>query len=119
MVEKSTIAVLAGAGVVGILVGVGTAPTTPGSASPVEAVTAVVSTAAVATGVKRARDPQPGDQWGGCNDARAAGTAPLYSGESGFRSEMDGDGDGIACENYSGGSSGGGMTGGFRRRRSH
>ncbi|MDD3800234.1 MAG: excalibur calcium-binding domain-containing protein [Novosphingobium sp.] len=34
----------------------------------------------------------------GGNDARAAGTAPIYLGEPGYRPEMDGDGDGIACE---------------------
>ena len=49
-------------------------------------------------GFGRARTPQPGDYWGGCNSARAAGTAPIYYGEPGYRSEMDGDGDGVACE---------------------
>lgn len=34
----------------------------------------------------------------GCNSVRAAGKAPLYSGDPGYRIEMDGDGDGIACE---------------------
>jgi hypothetical protein len=48
----------------------------------------------------RARLPQPGDYWGGCNDARAAGTAPIYRGEPGYRPDMDGDGDGIACESH-------------------
>ena len=38
--------------------------------------------------------------WHGCNDARTAGTAPIYRGEPGYRSEMDGDSDGIACEPY-------------------
>ncbi|MEL1251900.1 thermonuclease family protein [Aurantiacibacter gilvus] len=33
-----------------------------------------------------------------CREARAAGAAPLYRGEPGYRPEMDGDGDGIACE---------------------
>lgn len=46
----------------------------------------------------RERVPQPGDNWGGCNDARDAGTAPIYAGEPGYRSDMDGDNDGIACE---------------------
>lgn len=35
-----------------------------------------------------------------CADARAAGAAPLYRGQPGYRPEMDGDGDGIACEPY-------------------
>jgi hypothetical protein len=34
----------------------------------------------------------------GCNEVRAAGLAPLYRGEPGYRVEMDGDLDGIACE---------------------
>ena|SRR5215213_8343432 len=34
----------------------------------------------------------------GCNAVRAAGKAPLYSGDPGYRIEMDGDADGIACE---------------------
>jgi hypothetical protein len=34
----------------------------------------------------------------GCNAARAAGAAPIYRGQPGYREEMDGDGDGIACE---------------------
>jgi len=37
-----------------------------------------------------------------CNEARAAGAAPLRFGEPGYRPEMDGDHDGIACEPYRG-----------------
>lgn len=33
-----------------------------------------------------------------CNAARAAGAAPIYIGQPGFRPELDGDSDGIACE---------------------
>ncbi len=33
-----------------------------------------------------------------CTEARAAGVAPLYEGEPGYRIAMDGDRDGIACE---------------------
>lgn len=50
----------------------------------------------------RSRPPQPGDNWGSCNDARAAGTAPIHRGEPGYRDGMDADGDGIACEPYRG-----------------
>lgn len=35
-----------------------------------------------------------------CAEARAAGAAPIYRGQPGYRVEMDGDGDGIACEPY-------------------
>jgi hypothetical protein len=37
-----------------------------------------------------------------CSAARAAGVAPLNVGDPGYRSEMDGDGDGVACEPYYG-----------------
>ena len=33
-----------------------------------------------------------------CDEARAAGAAPLYRGQPGYRSKLDRDGDGIACE---------------------
>ncbi|MCH7627734.1 MAG: excalibur calcium-binding domain-containing protein [Proteobacteria bacterium] len=49
-------------------------------------------------GLVRKRLPQQGDRWSGCDPARAAGTAPIYSGEPGYRAGLDGDGDGIACE---------------------
>lgn len=33
-----------------------------------------------------------------CTEAREAGAAPLYIGEPGYRSELDRDGDGVACD---------------------
>ena len=35
-----------------------------------------------------------------CAEARAAGVAPLYVGDPGYRKGLDADGDGIACEPY-------------------
>ena len=35
-----------------------------------------------------------------CAAARAAGAAPIHRGERGFRSPLDADDDGIACEPY-------------------
>ena len=37
-----------------------------------------------------------------CAEARAAGRAPVYRGQPGYRSGLDGDNDGIACEPYRG-----------------
>lgn len=52
---------------------------------------------------RRTSPPAPsGVYYRGCNEARAAGAAPLYRGQPGYRPEMDGDGDGIACEPYRG-----------------
>ncbi|WP_207767425.1 excalibur calcium-binding domain-containing protein [Arthrobacter glacialis] len=43
--------------------------------------------------------PAPaGAYYANCDAARAAGAAPLYVGQPGYRSGMDGDNDGIACE---------------------
>lgn len=36
----------------------------------------------------------------GCDEVRAAGLAPLYRGQPGYRPGMDGDNDGIACEPF-------------------
>jgi beta-lactam-binding protein with PASTA domain len=36
--------------------------------------------------------------FGSCADARAAGAAPLYAGQAGYRAALDRDGDGVACE---------------------
>lgn len=51
----------------------------------------------------------------GCNAVRAAGKAPLYRGQPGYREDMDGDSDGIACEPYSGANSGSDGGGGYHR----
>lgn len=69
-----------------------------GTARIMEAVKPV----AVAAGLMRARAPQAGDHWSGCDEARAAGSAPIYYSEPGYDRWMDGDGDGVACEPYRG-----------------
>lgn len=33
-----------------------------------------------------------------CTEAREKGYAPLHRGDPGYRAELDGDGDGVACE---------------------
>jgi len=88
-VASVMIAAIGGGAVIGI-----------GSAGPTGATAAAGSAREVgaALGVVRARPPQPGDRWPGCNDARSAGTAPIYRGEPGYDAAMDGDDDGIACE---------------------
>ena len=40
----------------------------------------------------------PAPYYANCAAARAAGAAPLYRDQPGYRSKMDGDGDGVACE---------------------
>ncbi len=57
----------------------------------------------LARSFERENTPQADAYYSGCDDARAAGVAPLYADEPGYRPEMDGDSDGIACEPYRGG----------------
>jgi len=45
-----------------------------------------------------APEPESDVYYEGCNAVRAAGAAPLYRGQPGYREGMDGDLDGIACE---------------------
>ena len=56
---------------------------------------------AIASTLKR-QTQQPASSWSyrNCREARAAGAAPLYLGQPGYGSHMDGDNDGIACEPY-------------------
>lgn len=42
--------------------------------------------------------PKPAPFYQNCAAARAAGAAPLYRGEAGYRSALDRDKDGVACE---------------------
>lgn len=41
---------------------------------------------------------QPDVSYRNCDEVRAAGKAPIKSGDPGFRSELDRDGDGVACD---------------------
>jgi hypothetical protein len=55
--------------------------------------------AAAARAVRPARrSPAVSVYFSGCNEVRAAGLAPLLRGQPGYRPEMDGDDDGVACE---------------------
>ena len=49
-----------------------------------------------------AQRPQMNVYYRNCSAARSAGAAPLYRGDPGYRSPLDRDNDGIACEPYRG-----------------
>nr|WP_321327690.1 DUF1294 domain-containing protein [uncultured Parasphingorhabdus sp.] len=49
-----------------------------------------------------AQRPQSHAYYPNCSAARSAGVAPLYRGDPGYRSPLDRDNDGIACEPYRG-----------------
>lgn len=50
----------------------------------------------------RTTAPAPDVYYGNCDEARAAGDAPLYRGDPGYGPHLDRDGDGVACEPYAG-----------------
>lgn len=91
--KSSPLGVVGTAAVFGLMAGVGYQTAESGALS-----TAIDKIAEMTD--MRERRPQSGDYWLGCDAARAAGTHPIYAGEPGYRSGMDGDGDGIACEPY-------------------
>jgi hypothetical protein len=95
----SVTSLLIGGVSLGVVVGLGSLAATPQGRA---AIATRANKAAITIGWKREREPRAGDDWRGCNDARAAGTAPIYRDEPGYRPEMDGDSDGIACEPYRG-----------------
>ena len=43
-------------------------------------------------------EPAPAAYYKNCAAAKAAGAAPLHRGDPGYRSGLDRDGDGVACE---------------------
>lgn len=97
--HKGAARLLGAAALAGAAVGIGSLAMTP---QHLDATTAALKPLAVSAGLIRARAPQDGDHWSRCDEARAAGSAPIYIGEPGYRDGLDGDGDGIACEPYRG-----------------
>lgn len=49
---------------------------------------------------RRANPSLEGAYYPNCAAARAAGVAPIYAGQPGYRPGLDADNDGIACEPY-------------------
>ncbi|WP_353745116.1 excalibur calcium-binding domain-containing protein [Sphingopyxis sp. SCN 67-31] len=88
-----------GAGMVGATAGLAFTAITPEGS---ERVVASLGDFAENLGEVRGRKPQDGDYWRRCADARAAGVAPIYRGQPGYRDGLDADADGIACEPYRG-----------------
>ena len=82
---------LVGAAVLSVALGLGSGAPSPSGQS---ALASQAQHLAVASGWKRQREPQAGDDWGGYNDARYAGAVPIHRGKPGYREDMDGDGDG-------------------------
>jgi hypothetical protein len=59
----------------------------------------------VAADIREVTGPEPrpseaAPYYENCDEARAAGVAPLYEGQPGYAPHLDRDGDGVACEPY-------------------
>jgi hypothetical protein len=54
----------------------------------------------IVSGASRGRRSASEPYFPNCAAARAAGAAPLYRGAPGYRPQLDGDDDGVACEPY-------------------
>ena len=63
-----------------------------------EATDAAIARAALAQRAEERAATEASVHYAGCDEVRLLGKAPLYSGQPGYSSDMDGDGDGIACE---------------------
>lgn len=73
------------------------APSPAATATPKSAPAA--SATATATATRTAPTAAPSSvYYANCDAARAAGAAPLYRGQPGYRSALDRDNDGVACE---------------------
>lgn len=70
--------------------------TPPGESAPADIRALIAGTAP--SGDADAPDTAPRIFYPGCDAVRAAGKAPLFRDQPGYRPEMDGDDDGIACE---------------------
>lgn len=82
------------------------------TATTTEIATQVVTETAVATETVTAEETHPPSRhvaapaptveeavyYANCREAKAAGAAPLRRGDPGYRSDLDRDGDGVACE---------------------
>src|SRR5690606_39415489 len=80
--------VLIGAGIFGAALGAAPIVTTSHESATLAA---SAHDMGVALGLVRERPPQMGDYWYRCDDARRAGTAPIYRGEPGYRGRLDAD----------------------------
>ena len=75
------------------------APETTQAPQPLVATTARPTPTTTAAPATTAAPPTTaGVYYANCDEARAAGAAPISRGEPGYRSALDRDGDGVACD---------------------
>ena len=96
--RSKAIALFAGAAAVGVGIGVLTIPTRDGPSIG----SAYLRQVAQTQGLLDDQGKATWTWYRNCAQARAAGVAPLQRSELGYRSALDADNDGIACEPYYG-----------------
>ncbi|MDK1344185.1 excalibur calcium-binding domain-containing protein [Streptomyces sp. 378] len=74
------------------------APDTEVPEPPAETVTETVTDTEGTTADPETSSPASDVYYDNCDEARAAGAAPLFVGEPGYGPHLDRDGDGVACE---------------------
>lgn len=74
------------------------ATTTTGPPTTTTTVKPTTTTAKPATTTVPPTTATTGVYYANCTEAKAAGVAPLYRGQPGYRDALDRDGDGVACE---------------------
>ena len=74
------------------------APQTPTTTTPTPTAIPTASLTATPSPIATATAAAPSAYYANCTEARAAGVTPLYRGDPGYRSGLDRDNDGIACE---------------------
>lgn len=80
-------------------VGATSAPVGDSTTAPTQRRTTVAPTPKRTTPPAPPKTTAPGDAYyANCAAAKAAGAAPLYRGQPGYRSALDRDNDGVACE---------------------
>lgn len=74
------------------------APPAPRVETPVPVPPATTTTRTPQLVVPPVEQPPANVYYANCSAAKAAGAAPLHRGDPGYRSALDRDGDGVACE---------------------
>lgn len=97
-IGMKTLSILIGAGLFGSVAGLGSIilPTLTPEQLAKKAETSARVGARVEASVEAGVEASV--YYAGCDEVRLLGKAPLYRGQPGYRSGMDGDNDGIACE---------------------
>ena len=93
------LALVLGVGLAGCDDTASTSSDAPSSTAPAESQQDSGSDGSADSEEEATSEPEPQKEfYANCDDAKAAGAAPMYKGDPGYRPELDRDKDGIACD---------------------